>query len=451
MGQIPSGALKGKTIAIIGIGGKRKIHYYRVIRSWGVHVVIVCSELEQSEHSSYADSVIVIDGLYEHHNDTHNSERIVDAITTQQLKPDGVLTLWEDCGPLAAKVATALALPGLNPQTASIAKSKYETYDALAHPSHRSSSQNLHVKTLRCGSILELRGAISQIGLPAILKLERGSSAAAVVPVYTAKDAEGTWRRIKHTLRSEADWPGIGLGFGSDIILSELLEGTEHDVDIVVWEGRPIGSFVTDNGPTRTLSCAESTALMPSVASQRIQSEIVDAASEACYRLGMTSGVFNIELINTANGPKVIDVNARMGGFYIRDWILKIWGYDILLASVQCCLGIMPEEAPLRYEKYIAGVMLSPSVHGSWLSEPDNMRNLQNAAATREAILVEFEDAVYSHELVDEPWGNLAVVKHTAPEAIASLTDLCNALGLTQEDPELDDLLSWFLDQMGGR
>jgi carnosine synthase len=446
MNQVPTQVLNGKTIAVVGLGGKRKIHCYHAMRAWGIRTIIICSELDPSPDASYADNVLVVHGLYEHSNDENNSKKIIAALNKSHLGPDGVLTLWEDCGPLAAHVALGLGLPGVNPQTASIAKSKYETHDALARPSTNSSGQRLHVNTRRCNSISELNEAIGQIGLPAILKLEHGSSAAAVVPVYTPAEAEDAWNRIKQTLKSETDWPGIGLGFGPNIVLSQLLEGTEHDVDIVLWKGNRIGSFVTDNGPTRQLSCAESSALMPSTAAKETRSLIIEAASEACRRLGMTTGVFNIELINTLHGPRIIDINARMGGFYIRDWVLEIWGYDLLRAAVLCCAEIMPERAPARYEKYIAGIMLSPSVHGRWLSDPDNIRRLRSAAFSKGTILIEFEEGVRSHELVDEPWGNLAVVKQTASEAVLSLLELCDALGLTGSDPELARLLPRFED-----
>jgi carnosine synthase len=53
----------------------------------------------------------------------------------------------------------------------------------------------------------------------------------------------------------------------------------------------------------------------------------------------------------TKTGPKLIEINARMGGFYLRDWILTCYGIDLLLYSFMCCLGIRPIIAKDRYRK----------------------------------------------------------------------------------------------------
>jgi len=301
------------------------------------------------------------------------------------------------------------------------------------------------VDTRALNSESDLEVAIEEIGLPAIIKLEHGSSAAAVVPVYTPAEARNNWSRILRTLRLEEDWPGIGLGFGPRLVLSELLKGTEHDVEIVLWKGEQITAFVTDNGPTRHPSCAESSAVMPSIMSGATRTLLVDSAMEACLRIGLVTGVFNIELINTLDGPRVIDVNGRMGGFYIRDWVLEIWNYDLLEAAALCCIGIRPELPASEPRKYITGAMLLPSVHGTWLSDPDNRRLLRSVASSKEeAILVQFEENIHSHELVDEPWGNLAIGSQTSSSAVRSLLELWDVLGLRNYDPNIAQLLSGF-------
>jgi carnosine synthase len=44
----------------------------------------------------------------------------------------------------------------------------------------------------------------------------------------------------------------------------EYIEGTEHDVDIIIFQRQLIAAFVSDNGPTRQGRFTETTALMPS-------------------------------------------------------------------------------------------------------------------------------------------------------------------------------------------
>jgi carnosine synthase len=143
-------------------------------------------------------------------------------------------------------------------------------------------------------------------------------------------------------------------------------------------------------------------------------------------------------------GPRVIDVNGRMGGFYIRDWVLEIWDYDLLAAAARCSTGTQPEPSTSEPQKYIAGAMLLPSVHGMWLSDPANRRRLRNISSSKGAILLEFEEEVHGHDLVDEPWGNLATGSRSALGAVGSLVELWHATGLTDPDPDLVNLLPRF-------
>ena len=38
-------------------------------------------------------------------------------------------------------------------------------------------------------------------------------------------------------------------------------------------------------------------------------------------QIGLETGVFNVELKMCPTGPRLLEINARMGGYYLRDWI----------------------------------------------------------------------------------------------------------------------------------
>lgn len=107
-----------------------------------------------------------------------------------------------------------------------------------------------------------------QVPLPAIMKLEYGSSAFGVKLVRTFEEALEHVEFVQETLRTEADHPGIGLGHGNKLLLMRQLLGTEHDVDLVMFEGELMAAFISDNGPTRKPLCNETASAMPSVLCQ---------------------------------------------------------------------------------------------------------------------------------------------------------------------------------------
>ncbi|XP_016154354.1 PREDICTED: LOW QUALITY PROTEIN: carnosine synthase 1 [Ficedula albicollis] len=146
--------------------------------------------------------------------------------------------------------------------------------------------------------------------------------------------------RLWRDLRDDADHPGIGLGWGNAMLLMEYVPGTEHDVDLVVFEGRLLGAWVSDNGPTRVPAFLETAACLPSCLPADRQAQLVRAALECCRACGLRDGVFNVELKLGPAGPRLLEINPRMGGFYLRDWIREVYGPDLLLAAVLVALGV---------------------------------------------------------------------------------------------------------------
>uniref|UniRef100_U3KCI6 ATP-grasp domain-containing protein n=1 Tax=Ficedula albicollis TaxID=59894 RepID=U3KCI6_FICAL len=147
--------------------------------------------------------------------------------------------------------------------------------------------------------------------------------------------------RLWRDLRDDADHPGIGLGWGNAMLLMEYVPGTEHDVDLVVFEGRLLGAWVSDNGPTRVPAFLETAACLPSCLPADRQAQLVRAALECCRACGLRDGVFNVELKLGPAGPRLLEINPRMGGFYLRDWIREVYGPDLLLAAVLVALGAL--------------------------------------------------------------------------------------------------------------
>ena len=69
--------------------------------------------------------------------------------------------------------------------------------------------------------------------------------------VHSLNTLREKYFHVQNTLKHEEDFGGIGLGFGNNMAIMEYLDGTEHDVDIVIYQRKIIGAFVSDNGPTR--------------------------------------------------------------------------------------------------------------------------------------------------------------------------------------------------------
>lgn len=78
----------------------------------------------------------------------------------------------------------------------------------------------------------------------------------------------------------------------------------------------------------------------PSTLPRSQQMELLDLAVRAVQCMGFVLGVFHTELKYTSRGPRLIEVNARMGGGPVRNTNLLVWGVDLVEQHVTACCGI---------------------------------------------------------------------------------------------------------------
>lgn len=175
---------------------------------------------------------------------------------------------------------------------------------------------------------------------------------------------------MRAALTSEIDSDASGLSFDSSMFLMEYLDGTEHDVDIVMYKGELLGAIVTDNGPTRLPLFNESSAVMPSVKHKDEVSALIAGAHQCCLQAGLHSGVYNVEMKSCSNGPRLIEINARIGGFYLIDWAKHVHNVDLLRCVIQVACNIRPALPAITPKPrcFMAGLQLYPAHHGKALS-----------------------------------------------------------------------------------
>jgi carnosine synthase len=53
-----------------------------------------------------------------------------------------------------------------------------------------------------------------------------------------------------------------------------------------------------------------------------------------------TQGVFHVELKYTSRGPRLIEINARMGGGQVRETHRRVYGVDLVEETLFSCVGI---------------------------------------------------------------------------------------------------------------
>ena len=170
---------------------------------------------------------------------------------------------------------------------------------------------------------------IPQHYYPLVIKLDTGSASFGVEVIKTEEELLAKFEDYKSYIQTATQY-GAGLSFKYQIFVTPYLQGSEHDVDLIMFDGELVAGYVTDNGPTLPTLCKEMTAIMPSLLDKEKQENLIHAAWKACHNVGLKQGVFNVEAIYTPLGVKILEINARMAGFYFPKWDLM---YGILTLS----------------------------------------------------------------------------------------------------------------------
>jgi carnosine synthase len=274
------------------------------------------------------------------------------------------------------------------------------------------------------------------MNFPAVMKLECGSSNSflGVRLVNDAPSAYIVYDRIQEELASERVERRVKLD--SNVVIMEYMAGTEHDVDIIIYRRQLVGAFVTDIGPPRLPRFTRVSAALPSFLPPDKVAQLRCAAYQCCVDVGLRNGIYNVHMKMSPAGPKLIEINQRMGDFFIRDWTFAAWGVDLLLYLFMISCAIKPVLPTLKLRGHIVGINILPTVHRTALCDPET-RNLLDLLDIQGAIRInriEEELGLPEDDRYEDTYCNLAVMDPDPVVAQNRLIEYSTLLGLSHSD-----------------
>ena len=140
-------------------------------------------------------------------------------------------------------------------------------------------------------------------------------------------------------------------GRSGSVIVEEYMVGSEVSVEVIVWQGTPHVLQITDKLTTGAPHFVEMGHSQPSRLPAEDQEKIRDLACRAVKAVGIDNGPAHVEIMLTKDGPKMVELGARMGGGCITTHLVPLsTGIDMVRATIDICLGQEPDIAP-RFEK----------------------------------------------------------------------------------------------------
>lgn len=266
---------------------------------------------------------------------------------------DGIMTLASDM-PMqtVALVAEELGLVGVSKETALKATNKAFMRDALQ-------DCNVHIPLYhRVNDYQGFLEAVNDIvgrGYKCIVKPadNSGSRGVDLLKSQTPENLQKAYDYSKTFSRT------------GELVVEEYMEGSEVSVETLSINGICHVIQITDKITTGAPYFVEMGHSQPSMLSEKIKEEIAEVAKAANKALGIMDGPSHTEIKVTKDGPKIVELGARLGGDNITTHLVPL---STGVNMVECCIKIALGEAPdltvkcnkaaaIRYFKTSCGIV----------------------------------------------------------------------------------------------
>ncbi|MBQ0862570.1 ATP-grasp domain-containing protein [Streptomyces smyrnaeus] len=277
------------------------------------------------------------------HSVVDTSDVAAMATAVRQLAVEGVLT-WDDTRVVqTAELAELLGLPGSTSRAALACRDKRATRLALDEAGVP------QARSVLVTSLPQARAAAARVGYPLVLKPRALNASTGVVQVSSADRLASRFR-----LARGARTPGAVEVAPGDVLVEEYLDGPEISVDAAWFRGRMEPAFVARKECGFPPYFEETGHLVDGSDPLQGDPAVLEVVARAHRAVGFATGWTHTELRLTAHGPKIVEINARIGGDRIPDIGRLALGTDAALTAARVACGAEPDIRPGR--RRVAGV-----------------------------------------------------------------------------------------------
>ncbi|MEV4432108.1 ATP-grasp domain-containing protein [Streptomyces sp. NPDC049585] len=247
----------------------------------------------------------------------------------------------------AAHIVQALGLPGNTPEAVTACRDKLAGRTALERAGVAQPA------SIGVRSLAEAEAAAEKIGYPVVLK-PRGLAGSLGV-----RKAAGAGELAEaYATAAGASYPGVPV-FDVSVLVEEFVDGPEISVDSVCFEGECTPLVVAHKEVGMAPYFEEIGHEVDGADPLLSDPVLLDALRRSHAALGLTTGVSHTEFRLTPDGPKLMEVNARLGGDMIPYLGHLATGVDVALAAADTAAGRRPDTT-VRHRKAAAVRFLYP-------------------------------------------------------------------------------------------
>jgi biotin carboxylase len=255
----------------------------------------------------------------------------------------GILSYDEARIEATAKVATALCLPTSPAASILRCRDKHMTRQAL------DAAGVPQARSVAVRSLDEAVQVANEIGYPVVLKPRNLAASFGVTRADSDADVAAAYSAARTITLPEA--PEV---YEDGVLVEEYLDGPELSIDSACFDGRVEPMAVAHKRTGFPPNFEEMGHLVDGADPLLDDAEIRAVTVAAHQAVGFHTGVTHLELKLTSTGPKVIELNARLGGDLIPHLGHLAGGPDLELAAAVIATGAAPDLT--RGSARVAGV-----------------------------------------------------------------------------------------------
>ncbi|KNC79057.1 hypothetical protein SARC_08544 [Sphaeroforma arctica JP610] len=331
-----SGSLYEKNEALVATGA----NIWAVFNSEEdeLYKFLQCGEKKLFPKSMFAD--LMSDDVYV------QAENVKKAAAEAGVTFDGVFSPYENMMTVVGACAEVMGLPGNIVSAYLTARDKHTAREVLRKAGIATPA------SARVSTVEDIDQACKDVGFPMIVKPTAGAGSQGVYIARSESEVKGLVTKLLDEISGNAFLsynPGVSDG---GIVCEEFLEGDETDVDCLLSPGegnKAVYRNVCDNGPCVPPFFVENRENAPSLLPDDAQTQLKDYAESCLRAFGFTVGCFHVECMWTKKGPRLIEVNPRMGGGPVPQFHMDAYGVDMYL-NFFLALCDIPINPPLPKE-----------------------------------------------------------------------------------------------------
>lgn len=340
----------GKRLLLVGTGGVKRKAVLERVRALGL-ARITCLHDAVNWAAPYVDDWIEADSV---RWSPSTATRVREAIG----RPDAVWTYDDYSVVVAAELAAAFELPGMDPRAAMRAKDK-QAFRAVCSAAGIRTPRFVRLKPRAPDADALVAAALSY---PVVVKPVHGAGSVLVRKVAGEMELAWTLAEYADALESE---PVAALWPNRDVLVEEYVPGSEVDVDMLLQDGALRYAKVSDNFAPVEPFFLEVGGQIPSSLPDPAIGELVDVARRTLNALGVRDGCIHFEARWTEHGAVPIEANLRLGGAEVFAFHRGAYGVDLVEQAVRIALGAaVPDLRPATARRHLVSAAFIPPCSG---------------------------------------------------------------------------------------